>query len=71
MSKKGSLTTNKDLNSMIADLQREGWTVHKGRHIKLRSPGGRLVMCGISISDWRGPLNVIAQINRIKREEAA
>lgn len=41
----GRYVKNKNLNAYIQELVAQGWTVEKNKHIKLRSPNGKLVVC--------------------------
>lgn len=62
-------TNDKDLNTLIRIKEGQGWTVSYGRHLKLRSPGGRLVSTSISPSCRHVANQVARDINRIEKLE--
>jgi predicted RNA binding protein YcfA (HicA-like mRNA interferase family) len=49
------LTTNKDVNELIKDAERQGWlvTITKNSHLKWTNPNGGLFYSSSSPSDWR------------------
>lgn len=49
------LTTNKDVNELIKDAERQGWlvTITKNCHLKWTNPNGGLFYSSSSPSDWR------------------
>lgn len=62
-------TKNKDLNKYIKELVREGWTVEHSKHLKLRSPNGRIVSCSYSPSCPFVLQKVKSDVKRLKRRE--
>jgi len=66
------------LNKLRRDLVRElldkGWTmVRPGRtnaHLKMRSPGGRLIVMAHSSTSVRGFRNLQSHVRQIEREES-
>jgi hypothetical protein len=72
MAKRETYSDNPDLNSEIDYLVRHrGWIVDKnsGRHVKVRSKGGALIVLPRTASDHRGSRNDLARIRRIKIAE--
>lgn len=63
-------TTNKNLNEYIKELIGQGWTVEYGKHLKLRSPEGRLVSCSYSPSCPHVATKVRADVKRLQRRIA-
>lgn len=63
----GKSTTNKDMAKVVANLQRQGWTIKKGgKHDKLVSPDGRSsIPISRTPSDHRSAANLAHQAQRI------
>jgi hypothetical protein len=61
--------TSARLNAEIRRLLRAGWRVSRGRkHVKLRTPGGALIVLSGTPSDPRSERNELARIRRAERE---
>jgi hypothetical protein len=60
-------TNNKDINEMLAKVERQGWTVEKGKtHVKA-IPADKtrpIVTIPTTPSDHRAPMNVRSQLRR-------
>lgn len=59
----------KEIETLLREYEQLGWQREEGRHPKLRSPHGRLVVASRSASDRRAVLNLRALLRRIQREE--
>jgi predicted RNA binding protein YcfA (HicA-like mRNA interferase family) len=46
----GKYVKNKELNDYIKQLVKSGWSAQYGKHLKLRSPDGKLVTCSYTPS---------------------
>jgi hypothetical protein len=59
--------TNKDINAIVRNLIRHGWSFHRGgKHGKLRHPSGHpLLTVPNSPSDWRAALNFGRDVKRV------
>jgi predicted RNA binding protein YcfA (HicA-like mRNA interferase family) len=56
----------KDMQKMVAQLQRDGWTATMGKgHIKLRSPQGACTVVSGTPGGGRSLANAKAQIRRL------
>lgn len=56
---------DKQINSLVADLVREGWQFSRGKHGKLRTPSGRgFVTVPSTPSDHRAFQNLCRDIRR-------
>ena len=68
MAKHRKFSSNPEDNAMVRRLLREGWSANLcGKHVKLRSPTGIMVMMAKTPSDWRAHLNTAARIRRAQR----
>lgn len=49
------MTTNKDVNNLIKEAQRQGWviTMTNNSHLKWMGPEGKLFFSSSTPSDWR------------------
>ena len=49
------LTTNKDVNNLIKDAEKQGWDVSltNNSHLKWMGPAGQLFFSSSTPSDWR------------------
>lgn len=57
---------HKELNSLLASLVRQGWRFQRGgKHNKLWSPNGRLLVVPKTPSDWRAIRNLASQSRRL------
>ncbi len=64
----GIKTKNKDVNKIISDKVREGWTVQIGKHIKLYHPDGGFVSISKSPSCHWALKNIKGDIARLEKE---
>jgi predicted RNA binding protein YcfA (HicA-like mRNA interferase family) len=59
---------------LMRELLNKGWTmVRPGRtnaHLKMRSPGGRMVVMAHSSTSVRGFRNLLSRVRQIEREES-
>lgn len=57
---------DRDLNKLIGEYVRKGWTYRQGRHGKLRTPDGRyFVTIACTPSDHRSLLNIRRDLRRV------
>jgi predicted RNA binding protein YcfA (HicA-like mRNA interferase family) len=59
----------RDLARLLRDAEERGWTVHRtrGGHVRLKHPGGGLVVASSTPSDWREVRNTVARMARAER----
>lgn len=62
-------TKDKNLNELIKEKKKQGWTVTYGKHLKLRSPKGRLVSTSLSPSCAHAFNQVARDIAKVEKEE--
>lgn len=62
-------TKDKNLNELIKEKKKQGWTVTYGKHLKLRSPKGRLVSTSLSPSCTHAFNQAARDIAKIEKEE--
>lgn len=54
-----------EVDDAIAELVESGWTVERGKHLKLWHPMRyRCIVVSLTPSDWRAQRNIIAMIRR-------
>jgi hypothetical protein len=63
-------SSNKDLDKKVKELIRHGWTAEFGRHLKLRSPDGKLITCSLSPSCPHAHRNLARDIRKYIRKGA-
>ena len=54
---------------LVRECLRSGWTLSHGKHKKLRSPDGKLVVISSSSSDQNAERNIVRDIQRIIDKE--
>lgn len=64
------MTSNKDVNKLIKEMCEKGWTATRGKHVKLRSPHGNMVVISLSPSCCYALKNIQGDIRRIEKKEA-
>jgi hypothetical protein len=62
--------TEKDVDSEIRALVKEGYRVTEGRHIKVKAPCGHTVTISRSPSDWRAIRKIRADIRHMREAQA-
>jgi hypothetical protein len=63
--------SNKDTNKLILNLLKRGWRVIKSKkHLKLKTPKGKIVITSRTPSDRRTYQNFLSEIGRINEKEA-
>ena len=61
-------STNSEINRMVVDLIREGWTPFRGkRHYRIIAPSGDRQTVPGSPGDWRTVKNFQADIKKIEK----
>lgn len=64
-------STDKDCHALIVGLVSSGWTyLPKGRHGKLRAPGGGMLVFSRTPSDWRTVRNLRRDLRYLVREHS-
>ena len=59
---------NRDARELVRDLQRAGWRVRQGKHLKLVAPGtGKSVSISRSPSDRRALQNILSDCRKALR----
>lgn len=62
------LVSDKDTRNLIKQYLGKGWTLEdRGRHLFIRSPNGDIVTVPRTPSDWRGFMNLRAQLRRVEK----
>lgn len=62
-------SSNKDVNELVHQLERQGWRVERGRHNKLVTPcGRRFVTFSVTPSDRRDYQNMRRDVRRVCHE---
>jgi predicted RNA binding protein YcfA (HicA-like mRNA interferase family) len=62
-------STSKDCQQFITALVRAGWQFYRrGKHGKLVSPEGKLLVVSQSPSDWRTLRNLRAEFRRLTQQ---
>lgn len=63
--------SNKDTNKLIISLLKKGWRVIESKkHLKLKTPQGKIVITSRTPSDRRTYQNFLSRIGRINEKEA-
>jgi predicted RNA binding protein YcfA (HicA-like mRNA interferase family) len=63
--------SNKDTNKLILNLLKRGWGFVKSKkHLKLKTPNGKIVVVSRTPSDRRAYQNFLSDIGRINEKEA-
>lgn len=59
-----------DRRDLFDAAKRAGWSISKKRsgHLKLVSPNGDVVFTASTPSDWRGTMNLAAQLRKLGLE---
>ena len=60
---------DREVRDLVRDLERHGWTVKQGKHVKLTPPGGGRPVCisGTPSDHARGMQNALADLRRALR----
>lgn len=66
----GTYCTNRHINDEIRLRLQDGWSIDmRGRHLKLRSPKGALVIISRSPSDHRAIRNILSDLRKVERND--
>ena len=59
---------DREVRQLVRDLERHGWTVKQGKHVKLTPPGGgRVVSISCTPSDKRAMQNILSDCRKALR----